>query len=148
MFDEFNELYGLDKKPLNHNLKAMRDLISEELIEVEGSLNTVNAGMDTKPELVKELIDLVYITCQQMRERGVDIDAALSEVHRSNMSKALPELSIADLTKEIEIAKKRYPNARVFDVGEKEVLKCTETNKVIKPTTYSPAVITPDMYGE
>lgn len=151
MFDEFNNQYGLEKKELESDLTGMFQIIGSEYDEFrdEASENLLHAGqlMILNPHnFVKEGIDLVYATLQQLRERGVDVDAALSEVHRSNMSKKVHPLKTRS---ELDIAKKRYPNAHWVNTGGfGNVLKCKDTGKVIKPTTYSPAVITPDMWGE
>jgi len=140
MFDEFNELYGLTKKPVNHDLNSMYKLISDEVEELSFDID-FDKGSDC---IIKEAIDTIYITCQQLRERGVNVEAALAEVHRSNMSKQV----LWSSSSELETAKRRYPNAELVENGEILVMKCADTGKVIKPTTYSPAVITPEMWSD
>lgn len=146
MFKEFNELYGLETKEIDHNLPAMHDLIEDERKELGDEIFDVQDGHYVSCEdVVKEAIDIIYITCQQLTERGVDVEAALNEVHRSNMSKLPHE---PEVDNELEIAKIRYPSAYITSAGGWSVIKCRDTNKVIKPTTYSPAVITPDMWNK
>lgn len=94
---------------------------------------------------VKEAIDLIYITGQQLRERGVDLDAALNEVHRSNLSKKVKHAQLDD---ELNIARKRYRLASYKICYGDYVLKDLSTGKVIKPTTYSKAVITDKIIGK
>ena len=137
IFDQFNEMYGLETKPLNSNLFGMSRLIREELnefwFEVNGDVNEAN--------VVKEALDVVYITLQQLRERGVDLDAGLAELHRSNTSKTVSSESVGD---ELGVALLRYPDAKWVQLSDGRcVVGCQESGKVIKPTTYSPAVITP-----
>lgn len=147
--DEFNELYGLERKPVDHDLSSMAGLIEDEIVEL-GNEVYFAYSVEPKPspdplKVIKEAIDIIYITAQQLRERGVDVDAALAEVHRSNMSKSLP-IDSGVCEREYEIAEKRYPDVKVSHCNSGWLLKCGKTGKVIKPTTYSPAVITKDMY--
>lgn len=152
MMDDFNTSYMIKDVPLNlENIERMYGLIQDEEQElfeevVRGVANPEGSGIN-KSNAVKEAIDCIYITAQQLRLMGVDVDAALAEVHRSNMSKALPLDGSVKLSDELEIARKRYPQAGIKEGQRKAVLLCGETNKVIKPTTYSQAVITPQMIG-
>jgi NTP pyrophosphatase (non-canonical NTP hydrolase) len=148
--DEFNELYGLERKPVDHDLESMVNLIVDEVDEL---LDDVH-GDSPIENVIKEAIDTIYITAQQLRERGVDLDAALAEVHRSNMSKCV-EVGDGDKitteilqNRELTVAKERYPSAMIVNNYGlfNWIVKCADTGKVIKPTTYSPAVITKDMY--
>ncbi len=144
MFKEFNELYGLETKAIDHDLESMHKLINDEVVELgDEILPVINPNI---PFTYKEALDVVYIACQQMTERGFDVEKGLAELHRSNMSKSLSfdEVTIDEIT----TAMNRYPNASVVEAGNKYVLKCTETGKVIKPKRYSPAVITSDMWGK
>lgn len=144
IMDDFNTSYLLKDKALNReNAKVMQGLVFDETQEL---LLELSKGFDTNA-VVKETIDTIYIAAQQLRLMGVDVDAALAEVHRSNMSKALPLDGSVKLSDELEIARRRYPQAGIKEGQRKAVLMCGETNKVIKPTTYSKAVITPQMLG-
>lgn len=139
MFGEFNKTYGYEPVEFNsRNLKNSVKLISDEVVEtlVEADaqeLNQVNAA--------KELTDILYITMQQMSAMGLDINACLGEVHRSNLSKTI-DLNEADIY--LAEAQARYPEAYVakvkMDTGEERgVLYCGKTGKVIKPSCYSAA---------
>lgn len=151
MMDEFHTAYMLkDKKMGNNEVITMHNLISDEVKELKQEVVKLVATVnfeDNRPDIVKEAIDTIYIAAQQLRLMGVDVDAALAEVHRSNMSKTLPLDGSVKLSDELEIARKRYPKAGIKEGQRKAVLICGDTNKVIKPTTYSQAVITPKMIG-
>ena len=143
MLDQFNGLYGLEVKDINHKPYLMHGLIADEVEELDEAI----AFSHKNDCVVKEAIDIIYITCQQLRERGVDVDTALEEVHRSNMSKMVNYSYLED---EVITAKSRYPNADWHYAGSNDsedfyVIKCADTGKVIKPTTYSPAIITDAM---
>lgn len=159
IFTEFNSMYGLNHFPIDKaNLEPMCKLIQDEVTELHEEVYIVeesNEGYDAcetrvHPDLirvVKEAIDNIYITGQQLTERNIDVDACLAEVHRSNMSK---RVHIDDIDRELEIAQERYPNimtAVCSDNPEYVVMKCADTGKVIKPSTYSAAVITLEMIG-
>lgn len=143
-------MYGLKRKPIDSDLNGLVKIVGSEFIELKDETPTLLTSderwMPSPDKFVKEGIDVIYAMSQQLRERGVDLDAALAEVHRSNMSKAIsiyePELAHSELIE----ARKRYPKAELIPNGEYFVLKCAETGKVIKSTTYSPANITPRLY--
>lgn len=142
MFDEFNTLYGYEDVEFNSlNLKRSVKLISDEVVE---TLVESDADVLDKPNGAKELTDILYITMQQMRAYGMDINAALRELHRSNLSKTVP-LDQVDLY--LTEVSERYPNAISTEVAGRAVLRCGDTGKVIKPSCYSPAVITPEIHG-
>ena len=145
--DEFNAQYGLKQKPLDSDLTSMVGLIGDEWNELDMEILAYTDQINLN-NVVKEAIDTIYITMQQLRERGVDVDAALAEVHRSNMSKSLDIYDNTAAFKELDIARKRYPAAQLIPHGDKYILKCAESGKVIKPSCYSPAVITKQMIGE
>lgn len=149
LFDEFNDMYGLERKPIDSNIESMHRLIQDEVNELGWETQrSCNGILNIVPgELIKEAIDTIYITCQQLRERGVNLDAALREVHRSNMSKALDIYDPEIAHSELQEAKKRYPNAELVPHGSYYVIKCMDSGKIVKPTTYSPAVITEDMFN-
>lgn len=145
IFDQFNEMYGLETKDLEHNLGGMLDVVGDEVSEwVDEFKHSSQDEILTIPNpanFVKESLDVIYAMSQQLRERGVDLDAGLAELHRSNMSKTV---EMNDLQEEIEIAKERYPDITTVALSDNRyVLKCAISGKVIKPTRYSPAEITP-----
>ncbi len=144
MFDEFNAQYGIKTQPLDHNLDGMVQIVGSEFDEWTEEITEPlfgTRGFIPEPEnFVKEGLDVIYAMTQQLRERGVDIDAGLSEVHRSNMSKVVEDGSLEG---EIATAKKRYPDVIAQPIGEgRYVLKSPSQGKVVKPTCYSSAVIT------
>lgn len=177
MSDEFNATYRI-KEP-GDTSKLIKDELKEMLAEIP-----------THPEHAKECADVIYLSCQQLRAKGVDVNEAianpptlsyvnfdiiaklitdsaalnnnqniialvaatisymkilgykwqpiLEEVHRSNMSKTIKRDQVEH---ELIIARGRYPSAFIVEGQHDCILKCADTNKVIKPTCYSPAVI-------
>lgn len=61
------------------------ELIKEEFDEVDEQVQW--GTPETTPSLVKELVDLLYVTYSALADLGVNVDKAFAEVHRSNMSK-------------------------------------------------------------
>ncbi|CAL9980505.1 hypothetical protein VPH1244_0054 [Vibrio phage 1244] len=147
MFDAFNAQYGIKTQPLNHNLDGMYEIVSSEfdewMEEVSEPLFGDGEWIPEPKDFVKEGLDVIYAMTQQLRERGVDVDAGLAEVHRSNMSKVVEE---NDLEAEMITAEKRYPDVMAYPIGNhRYVLKSPSQGKVVKPTRYSPAAITPEI---
>lgn len=74
--------------PINDTTRtnsALRsNLILEEAHEVVGELVSGD-----KAALAKELADLVYVTYGTAVTEGIDLDGAVREVHRSNMTKLI-----------------------------------------------------------
>lgn len=64
------------------NVALCMKLIHEEFDEVMWAY-----AEEGRLELIKELIDLLYVTYGALAYLKVDADAAFAEVHRSNMSK-------------------------------------------------------------
>lgn len=87
---------------------ARIDFLEEEVCEYS------NAVLDREgiAAIAKELGDIVYVAYGAALEHGFDLDAVVAEVHRSNMTKVLPDGS---------------------------VLKAPGTGKVLKPPTYEEA---------
>lgn len=141
LMDEFNALYGIENLPIYVNQVHMVSMINDEVVELKEEI-----FRDSK-DYIKEAIDVLYITAQQLRMRGVDVDAAFKEVHRSNMSKALVTGTIEEADAELDIAQLRYPHAAIVPSTDclHLVLRDLHSGKVIRPTTYSPAVISDDM---
>lgn len=150
MMDEFMTTYLMKGVVFSgRNVHNMYNLALDEMAELQAEVGSFveDAAAANQDAIVKESLDVVYVLTQRLRRMGVDVDAALAEVHRSNMSKALPLDGSVKLSNELEIARRRYPYAGIKEGQRKAVLMCGETNKVIKPTTYSEAVITPQMIG-
>lgn len=151
MMNEFMTAYMLKNVPFDFaSLHSLLKLAEDEMVELKEEVKIFAGGstIDNRPDIVKESIDVIYVLAQRLVRMGVDVDTALTEVHRSNMSKALPLDGSVKLSDELEIARKRYPQAGIKEGQKVAVLMCGETNKVIKPTTYSKAVITPQIIGE
>lgn len=152
MFDEFNDTYQVERKELNlANVEKAHQLIKDEVIELGAEVETAKiTGKLDSAAAVKEAIDTIYITAQKLREVGVNVDASLAEVHRSNMSKVLTTDSVHALNNELSVAVERYRDAELIPVDGGYVMYSKSQQKVIKPTKtyYSEARITPDVYGE
>ena len=144
MFLEFNTVYGI--QPLERTQSnfastqfLIRDEVDElwdELYDAEDMGDKADDALD-QANLTKELTDILYITMQRMIVFGMDIEDCLKEVHRSNMSKSVSGENVA---KEVLIAQQRYPKVLVQDMGgNRFVLRCNDSGKVIKPTSYSAA---------
>lgn len=144
MFREFNTVYGI--QPLERtqaNFASTQSLIQDEVDELWDELydkmdyeDLADADLD-QANIAKELTDVLYITMQRMLTMGMDVEACLAEVHRSNMSKSVAGESVA---MEVLTAQQRYEQVLVQDMGgNRFVLRCGQTGKVIKPTSYSAA---------
>lgn len=144
MFREFNKVYGIQPlKRTQADFATTQSLIQDEVDELWDELYDME-GMDDKADdqldqanIAKELTDILYITMQRMLTHGMDVEACLAEVHRSNMSKSISGESVA---MEVLTAQQRYEQVLVQDMGDNRfVLRCGKTGKVIKPTSYSAA---------
>lgn len=81
---EFHRAFGVAiAHPLDVYLRVLRaELIAEEASEAIGAIES--GGLR---EISQELADLVYVAYGTAISIGVDLDAAITEVHRANMSK-------------------------------------------------------------
>lgn len=90
MVTEFHEVFGLpvrDVVTLNNEDVALRaKLLLEEVQETLEALVQRDAI-----EVADGLADILYVTMGAALTFGIDMDAVLTEVHRSNMSKANPD---------------------------------------------------------
>lgn len=70
------------------------DLIYEEIGELEIAVRVYKAlpQMESAAELLKELVDSVYVLMQLANTLGLPFDAGWNEVHRSNMEKVTPKV--------------------------------------------------------
>lgn len=141
MFEDFNKLYGVESIPMNQeHMEDTGSLVMDEVTEFiaearEG--NIINGA--------KELTDILYITMQRMVAHGLNPEALLAEVHRSNMSKRVHRNALEN---EMLIALQRYPAAEAKHLRDDWfVLKDKTTGKVIKPQYYLPADI-PDVLNQ
>jgi len=87
---EFSQVFGPDK-PYEHGSEydvMKMGLIQEEFDEVRTAFMYEDPLDSTSSEaLLKELVDLLYVTYGYANYRGWNIDVALNRVHKSNMSK-------------------------------------------------------------
>ena len=88
MVAEFHALHGqpIGDSP-RHIVNARRRdlrmrLIYEEAREIQDAMENLRLG-----DIAKELADLVYVTVGTAVEMGIDLQHAVEEVHRSNMTK-------------------------------------------------------------
>lgn len=89
---EFHAAFGVEEPttptiPDVDTIRLRYKLIREEFHEVETELDCAKDGDDNLANLAKELADLLVVTYGTARTFGIDIDAVMREVHRSNMSK-------------------------------------------------------------
>lgn len=113
---QFHEVYGLPNKvataertDVAHDRINMRmSLISEEFAELCGAVygqsareqvESVTTNLDDQfqrdpIETADALADLVYVVYGMALECGIDLDEVLAEVHRSNLSKLMPDGSV------------------------------------------------------
>ncbi|MFE7930727.1 MazG nucleotide pyrophosphohydrolase domain-containing protein [Streptomyces sp. NPDC057456] len=92
---EFHRAFGLDARStpteVSPRLAAHRgELLAEEAAEVAEV--SVSGPLD---RLAHELADLVYVAYGTALVHGIDLDAVLAEIHRSNMTKLGPGGQVA-----------------------------------------------------
>lgn len=145
MMDEFIERYGLPIKLINADtIKAAAELAEDEVVE---ALSETRKDEFSQHDAVKELLDIIYVTGQKLREMGVDVDKGLALVHESNMSKLVfagNEGGALTLEAEVEAAKARYPDVEVQSMQATGFFRLysPSVQKVVKPTCYTPADVT------
>lgn len=88
---EFHRTFGLDVRStpteVSPRLAAHRgELLAEEAAEVAEV--SVSGPLD---RLAHELADVVYVAYGTALVHGIDLDAVLAEIHRSNMTKVGPD---------------------------------------------------------
>ncbi|WP_030227682.1 MazG nucleotide pyrophosphohydrolase domain-containing protein [Streptomyces sp. NRRL WC-3626] len=92
---EFHRAFGLDVRDVPSEvapeLAAHRgELLAEEAEEVAEV--SVAGPLD---RLAHELADVVYVAYGTALVHGIDLDAVIAEIHRSNMSKLGPDGSVS-----------------------------------------------------
>ncbi|MFJ5266627.1 MazG nucleotide pyrophosphohydrolase domain-containing protein [Streptomyces sp. NPDC088387] len=92
---EFHRVFGLDARSapgeISPELAAHRgELLAEEAAEVAEV--AVEGPLD---RLAHELADVVYVAYGTALVHGIDLDAVLAEIHRSNMTKLGPDGQVA-----------------------------------------------------
>ncbi|MGW0579869.1 pyrophosphohydrolase domain-containing protein, partial [Streptomyces sp. NPDC002920] len=88
---EFHRAFGLDARStpteVSPRLAAHRgELLAEEAAEVAEV--SVGGPLD---RLAHELADVVYVAYGTALVHGIDLDAVIAEIHRSNMTKLGPD---------------------------------------------------------
>lgn len=152
MFEQFNELYEMPTQELTaeYILKSAT-LVSEEieelLKEAYGNVKITIEVSEPKTSIdpakvCGEFADISYFNGQRATEGGINMPQALNAKHFSNMSKVIPPyFSEREVQKELDIARKRYPDAYLVEAAQGgHIIKCRKTNKLIKPTCYHPAL--------
>jgi predicted HAD superfamily Cof-like phosphohydrolase len=81
---EFHRIFDVAiNQPASRDLRSLRArLIAEEADEVNAEL-----ACGSLTSIAQELADLVYVAYGTAISLGIDLDAAVTEVHRANMSK-------------------------------------------------------------
>ncbi|SPE99328.1 MazG nucleotide pyrophosphohydrolase domain-containing protein [Streptomyces sp. MA5143a] len=92
---EFHRAFGLDVRTepteVSPELAAHRgELLAEEAAEVAEV--AVGGPLD---RLAHELADVVYVAYGTALVHGIDLDAVIAEIHRSNMTKLGPDGRVA-----------------------------------------------------
>lgn len=84
MVREFHETFGVTiNEPPSRDLRTLR----ARLIAEEANETTVELARGDLEAIAKELADVIYVTYGTAISLGIDLDAVIAEVHRSNMSK-------------------------------------------------------------
>lgn len=84
LVEEFHRAFGVAiAQPVSAHLLALR----ARLIREEGNeaINAIEGG--SLWDMAQELADLVYVAYGTAVSLGIDLDIAITEVHRANMSK-------------------------------------------------------------
>lgn len=89
----FIQAMGQTKQPGDrHNVLLYGSLVDEECGELYMALRewAITGSLTEAADVLKEAIDLIYVTAGLVNAMGFDGMAAFREVHRSNMSKLGP----------------------------------------------------------
>jgi predicted HAD superfamily Cof-like phosphohydrolase len=89
---EFHRKFDADAGAYRDLLSRRLEFIQEEVREVTEAIDEVKQALPpeqlkAKAHLIKELVDVLYVTYGTLDLMGIDADAAFTEVHASNMSK-------------------------------------------------------------
>lgn len=92
MVRQFHEAFGVPaydtpRIPDEARLRLRRELIEEEWWEIYDEIMKCNGDNGSIPAVAKELADMVVVIYGTALEFGINLDAVLEEVHRSNLSK-------------------------------------------------------------
>lgn len=145
MMDEFMDTYKVDRTGITaKDCDGAYKLTADELDEFHDEFDGLDDKDINAANVAKEMADIIYVAGQRMRRMGMDVDAIMAEVHRSNMSKLV---AMENKDMELNIARDSYPDAVLERAGDGVcVIRDPNTGKVVKPQCYSPAEITEEMY--
>lgn len=165
MYQEFNSAYAITElEKAGHVLFKRTQLSLEEVQEAldevaESYTITLSRNNGTSellvqdlvmkqdinfPAWVKECCDIGYITYQGLRAMGIDLDACMDEVHRSNMSKALPITVDNHVVEEQKLKlQERYDSVIIVETETALLFKNESNGKLLKTAYYSPANLEP-----
>lgn len=87
MVKEFHKTYGMPAPDTRSDLTEERFLLRCRLIEEEYGEFVDAAAEGDFVEMADALGDLIYVVYGTAVEMGIDLDAIITEIHRSNMSK-------------------------------------------------------------
>jgi predicted HAD superfamily Cof-like phosphohydrolase len=88
---EFHLAFGLDARSIPTEVSAELAAHRGELLAEEAAEVAEVAVAGPLDQLAHELADVVYVAYGTALVHGIDLDAVLAEVHRSNMSKRGPD---------------------------------------------------------
>ena len=130
MVQQFHEVFKLpilDRPRFapKERMQMRLDLIEEEVSELE-----LAVAEGDLVETADALADLVYVTYGMALELGIDLDAVVAEVHRSNMTKLWRD---EDILEDDRVA---------YGTGTSDrMVAYREDGKVLKPPTWQPPQI-------
>lgn len=116
------------------------DELSNLIYALDGNLSKIGNGSDYA-ESFNQMFFIVTHCVEFLSYCGFNAVELLKAKHASNMSKSLSAHNPDLVIKELNHAKNRYPSADAELHGDRYILRCQDTKKVIKPRTYSPATI-------
>lgn len=165
MYQEFNSAYAITElEKAGHVLFKRTQLALEEVQEAldevaESYTITLSRNNGTSELLVQDLVmkqdinfaawvkeccDIGYITYQGLRAMGIDLDACMDEVHRSNMSKSLPITVDNHVVEEQKLKlQERYDSVIIVETETALLFKNESNGKLLKTDYYSPANLEP-----
>ncbi|MFF4543457.1 MazG nucleotide pyrophosphohydrolase domain-containing protein [Streptomyces sp. NPDC001435] len=92
---EFHVAFGLDARSRPTEVPAELAAHRGELLAEEAAEVAEVAVAGPLDRLAHELADVVYVAYGTALVHGIDLDAVIAEVHRSNMSKLGPDGEVA-----------------------------------------------------
>jgi hypothetical protein len=120
------------------------DIEHESVLDLVFTLDRHLSKVADNSDCLRGIVRILFIVsdCVDfMSDFGLNAVELLKAKHASNMSKSLSAHNPDLVIKELNHAKNRYPAADAELHGDRYILRCQDTKKVIKPRTYSPATI-------